>query len=185
MFPSHKSNLHSGSGEGNPNGEGKKKHTFKAKEKNEWVQVLTSRVAHICCYLCVIFPLQILIILSENGGGLRSTHQTVTWGPNHINQSLEWSFLNWCNNESTSVPYLRFKLLMGNCEKQSRGRELTFKKLSWEIKKQNKNKLCLCMHMRLVCKIPDLRIGQHSQTFFWVIIIIILHGSDTLCYFNS
>lgn len=38
-----------------------------AKEKKERVQVLTSRVAHICCYLCVITPLQILIVLSESG----------------------------------------------------------------------------------------------------------------------
>lgn len=36
-------------------------------EKKEQVQVLTSRVAHICCYLCVISPLQIAISLSENG----------------------------------------------------------------------------------------------------------------------
>lgn len=114
------------------NGGGKKRNRYfkQKKEKKERAQVLTSRAAHICCYLCVIFPLQILIFLSESGGGLRSAHQTVTWGPNHINQSLEWSFLNWWNNESTSVPYLRFKLLMENCEKQSRGREVKKKKHS-------------------------------------------------------
>lgn len=89
--------------------------------------MLTSRVAHICCYLRVIFPLHVLIVLSENGGGLKFTHQTVTRGPNLINQSLECSFLNWWNNESTSVPYLRFKLVMGNDEKQSGTRGLIVK----------------------------------------------------------
>lgn len=66
VFPSHKSNLHTG-GEG-VGGKGKKKTLIaNVKEKKERVQVLTSRVAHICCYLCVITPLQILIVLSESG----------------------------------------------------------------------------------------------------------------------
>lgn len=68
MFPSDKSNLHLGGGGGkeSPNEEGGDL-IVTEEEKKEQVQVLTSRVAHICCYLCVISPLQIAISLSENG----------------------------------------------------------------------------------------------------------------------
>lgn len=57
-------------------------------------------------------------------GAPKSAHQTRARGPNCTNQGLEWSGAlsssNWLNNKFTSILYLRFQLLMGNCENRSR-----------------------------------------------------------------
>lgn len=161
MFPSHKSNLHCG---GPKWRRVKKTLRVKAKEKKEsecrcWPPELLTYVAICVWLLCCRF----LSSYQRMAGVLKSAHQTATWGPNCISQGLEWSgalsSLNWWNNESTSIRYLRFKLLMGNCEKRS-NEAVEKQKKYWE-KKENSLRLgswLVCMWnlllpQRIYCKI--------------------------------